>query len=771
MRASWALAAGAVIVACGAQPARAAPSPDGNNDAAPRPHGSGITPAGKTETISVFGAGSTRQLTSIGRAQMRASVPGTSPLKVLNQLPGVNYQSADPFGAYEYSSSLYIRGFNQSQLGFTLDGIPLGDQQFNNYDGLSITRAISSDNILSANVFQGAGAIDVASTSNLGGAIEFHSVDPTTRPGGAVEQTFGSNNTFRTFVRLESGELNPTGTRFYVSYARTSLDLWKGSGTNYSDQVNAKLLQPFSDGSTVKVFFDWSAIRQFDYQDMSRNYLDTYGPNLANTYPNYTAAYLAAEHIYSPAIAATSDPLDAAYYAGTANREDFLSGLTWTKLIGDDLTWASTVYGHGDRGYSTWATPYTPSPNGAPLSERVQNPGIRRGGLLSAVTWDLGRNSFNSGVWYEYGQFTEARAFAEAPLLGQGTLGDPTDGYPSGIFAKPWSEVFNTNTFQFHLQDTYHVLPTLTLNAGFRSLLVHTANKVTEQDIAANGGPVAQGALTAADAFLPQISANWRFLPTEELFFDVSHNMRAFPEDGYDTNIAATPWTESQASFQATARDLQPETDWVYEGGWRTDGPRLDTLVSLYRVNFSNRLQLISTGPVIAPTTAVQNVGGVTSDGAEASFTWRFVPHWSIYNSLSWNRSTFNQDVMTSSGIEPIRGKTIPNYPEWMDKAALSFRYGSFSASLDGRYLSKRYISYLNDSGISGYAVLDLGTAYEFGKTGPFHNLRVAFNIYNLTNKTYVATMGELGNPFSGDYQTFLIGAPLQAFGTISTDF
>lgn len=86
-----------------------------------------------SETVNVYGQGSTRQLTSVSSKQLKEAAPGTSALKVLSQLPGVNYQSADPFGAYEWSSSLYIRGFAQSQLGFTLDDIPLGDQQFDNY--------------------------------------------------------------------------------------------------------------------------------------------------------------------------------------------------------------------------------------------------------------------------------------------------------------------------------------------------------------------------------------------------------------------------------------------------------------------------------------------------------------------------------------------------------------------------------------------------------------------------------------------------------------
>jgi len=727
--------------------------------------------ATKGEAISVYGQGSTRQMTSVTRSMLAESVPGTSPEKILNRLPGVMYQSADPFGAYEYSSSLFMRGFSQAQLGFTLDDVPLGDQQFNNYNGLSVTRAVSSDNVAGVDVSQGAGAIDVASTSNLGGAMAYRTVDPAHRRGGFVEQTFGSNSTFRTFVRLESGDLNPSGTRFFVSYARTSLNLWKGGGDNHSDQVNAKFVQPLARGSSVKAFFDWSSIQQFDYQDMSLNYLRTIGPDLANYYPDYAAAYRAAEKIFRPGIARSADPLDAAYYAGTANRQDFLGGLTLDEHFSDVLSWKTTLYGHGDSGYSTWTTPYTPSPNGSPLSIRTQNPGILRGGVVSGVTLDEGRNAVNAGIWYEYGQFTEGRYFSQTPLLGQGTVGNPTDGFPGGVFANPWAERFGTNTFQFHVQDTFRVTRTLKVNAGFRSLVVRSGNDVTTQDVAFNGAAVAQGRLTAARAFLPQVSANWRFLPHHELFFDVSHNMRAFPEDGFGTNVAATPWTVTKAAFDATARTLKPETDWVYEGGYRYTTPRLSGLLSLYRVNFSNRLQLISTGPIVSPTTAVQNVGGVTTNGVEASATWRPLGGLSVYNSVSYAHSTYDQDVVTSGGVEPIRGKLIPNYPEFMYKGNVSYDWGRLNVHVDGQYLSKRYLTFTDDAHVPGYFLVGMGARYGFGDVSFLRGVTASFNIYNLANKTYVATTGELGNTFSGSPQTFLIGAPRQFFGSVSAGF
>ena len=90
----------------------------------------------------------------------------------------MNFQSADPYGAYEWSTRIVVRGFNQNQLGFTLDGVPLGDMTYGNHNGLHISRAIPTENVGRVLLSQGAGSLATASSSNLGGTIEFFSARP-----------------------------------------------------------------------------------------------------------------------------------------------------------------------------------------------------------------------------------------------------------------------------------------------------------------------------------------------------------------------------------------------------------------------------------------------------------------------------------------------------------------------------------------------------------------------------------------------------------------
>ena len=90
--------------------------------------------ASQLEEVVIFARGVARQQQQVTAEQIDYLPAGTSPLKAIEKLPGVNFQSADPFGSYEWSTRIVVRDFNQNQLGFTLDGVPLGDMSYGNHN-------------------------------------------------------------------------------------------------------------------------------------------------------------------------------------------------------------------------------------------------------------------------------------------------------------------------------------------------------------------------------------------------------------------------------------------------------------------------------------------------------------------------------------------------------------------------------------------------------------------------------------------------------------
>src|SRR5471032_137668 len=198
----------------------------------------------------------TRSSVAINKSDMQKILPGINPLKALETLPGVSFQTADPWGNNEQNLSLFVHGFSGQQLGYTMDGVPLGDQQYGNYNGLSPQRAVISENVSSVILSSGAGDLATASTSNVGGAIETFSSDPSATRGGTVQQTLGNYRTSRTYARYDTGVFGD-GNSAYISAVHQEARAWDFDARQGGDQFNAKYVND-SDAGKLTLFFDYS---------------------------------------------------------------------------------------------------------------------------------------------------------------------------------------------------------------------------------------------------------------------------------------------------------------------------------------------------------------------------------------------------------------------------------------------------------------------------------------------------------------------------------
>lgn len=181
------------------------------------------TPA-QDEVVIVTGHG-VRQNQTMKASQMAMRPPGTSPIKLVERLPGVNYTGADAFGAYEWAVRINVRGFAQQQMGFTLDGVPLGDMSYGNFNGLHISRAVISENMGEVKMSQGAGLLGTNSTSNLGGTLQFATRKPQTEQSTTLAITGGSDAFSRIYGRFETGSIDALGDfRGYLAFSKNQMD-------------------------------------------------------------------------------------------------------------------------------------------------------------------------------------------------------------------------------------------------------------------------------------------------------------------------------------------------------------------------------------------------------------------------------------------------------------------------------------------------------------------------------------------------------------------
>jgi iron complex outermembrane receptor protein len=745
-----------------------------------------------SEDVVVFGRGQSREVQTITAQEIEKAVAGSSPIKVVEKLPGVNFQSSDAFGAYEWSTRISIRGFNQNQLGFTLDGVPLGDMSYGNHNGLHVSRAVISENLGSVVLAQGAGSLATASTSNLGGTLEFLTRDPSETFGVNVQGTYGSDNMYRGFIRLDTGAL-PFGGKLYVSYANQDSDKWKGYGEQKQQQANVKFVQPLGE-ATVTAFYDWSQRRENDYQDMSKEMINRLGYSFDNISNNYALAnqiaqtalahYLATGGSGDPATC-VSDPGDGtnvypspikcdddAYYDAGGLRNDDLWYLNGKTPMGENLKVSATYYGHKNRGQGSWFAPLNPSPNfGVPgattsnssMSFRTTEYNVDRKGLLGDAELTLGDHVVRAGGWYEDNDFEQARRYYALDLAAPNR--DALD-FQSNPYKTRWHYAFKTKTTQFFLEDAWKITPDLKLNFGFKSLKV--TNKATFLD--GYGPLVNSGGIESKDSFLPQAGFAWDVGPAQgEVFGGYAENMRAFV-----SAATAGPFSTTQAGFDAIRAKLKPETSKTFELGYRFHLADVQGQVAAYHVKFDNRLLATAVGAGVAGNPAVlSNVGSVTTKGFEAAATWSITSDWTLFGSYAYNSSKYDDDVFDGSGalVALTSGKTVVDTPKSIANLELSYGHDGWFGSLGGHYTAKRFYTYTNDQSVPSYLIADLTAGYRFDGEGWSKGLEVQVNVTNLFDKKYVSTVGSNGFGNAGDSQTLLAGAPRQAFVTVRKDF
>ena len=701
--------------------------------------------------IVVFGIGETRQVQELSSKELLILAPGTSPLKAIEKLPSVNFQSADPFGTYEWSSRVSIRGFNQNQLGYTLDGIPLGDSTYGNNNGLHIGRAIISENIGVTRVSQGSGSIGTQATNNLGGTLEFFSADVNDGFGVDANVTYGSSNTMRAFGRVNFGEAG--GFRGFVSGVYHNAEKWKGGGDQRSTHVNAKAIIPVGEAE-FDAYFSYSDRAEQDYQDLSLEMIKRLGYDHDNYFPDYAKAIAAARGVFVAPI----NNLDDSYYDASGLRKDTLGSYGLTAPLADGVTFKIKAYYHDNTGQGTWGTPYVASPNGVPMSARTTEYDIERGGVFSSLNAQVGDHEITVGGWYEHNDFTQARRFYAYESNTKAGL-DHTK-FLRNPFGTQWLFDFNTDTLQYHVQDKIS-FGDLTVNLGWKGFQVNNESDPRVQ------GSLAAGKIKSQDWFQPHVGAAFKLSGKAEIFGGFTQVTRAFV-----SSATSGPFSTTQAGFDALlARGLKPEGSDTFELGARFNDNVFNGVIGVYYVNFRNRLLGVQTGAGIVGNPAIlQNVGSVRSIGFEAAGDVRLGGGLTLFASYSYTGATYEDNVVTPTATIAIKGKDVVDTPKHLLRGEVAYDSDTFFGRLGANYMSKRYFSYLNDQSVPARVLVDATLGYRFD-AGMRVPLELQLNATNLLDKKYVSTIGSNGFGNSGDNQTLLAGAPQQFFVTLKAGF
>lgn len=701
----------------------------------------------------------------------------------------MNAQSIDALGANEQSLGLQVRGFNTTHLGYTLDGMPLGDGAYNNYNGLTISRALISENLARADLATGIAGLSIPSTSNLGGALTYTSSDPLKTFGGAVSQTFGSQNSKRTFGRLDTGEIG--GFSAYISGKYSEQDLFVNQGAyNWSKdwQLNGKAVYA-AERFKLSGFVDISRTNQADDPYLSKDMLARLGPDWGGYAPNWTdyvrrascsVPSLAANCVNSTALERTSD---VTFTNGQILRNDELYYAAGDFDITEGLKARAQVYHHQDKGagnnfitgLSNQGTASTA--DDLPVQIRDTRYTIDRTGGLASLSWEVGFNHFQGGLWLEDNTSSASR-YIWTNVTGPFSLAQFLQGQPD---TAQWVQETKWMTRQFYIQDTATFFNgALSIDFGFKSTFAKSKAQALPgiaKTPAATATQFASGQLTAKDNFLPEVGVLWKVTDEHELFASYAENLAMF-QGGFKLG----PQSVSQAIWDVQGKTLMPETSRNFEGGYRYVGGPLQVSLAGYHMNFENRLLQYNPCPTNQQQNpgcgnSFHNAGSVTSNGVELGVLWKATSWLDWYNSASLNKTTYDQDLnwcTTTCVLYNTHGKQQVDTPKEMFSSVLTLRHGGFSASVQGKYTGKRYYTYMNDQGFGAYLTVDLGISYDFGDFGFLKGAKASLNVTNLTNKRYAANFDSsvfAPNDPAGTILVVHSSAPRQVFGTIGFKF
>lgn len=232
---------------------------------------------------------------------------------------------------------------------------------------------------------------------------------------------------------------------------------------------------------------------------------------------------------------------------------------------------------------------------------------------------------------------------------------------------------------------------------------------------------------------------------------------------------------------------VTPETSTTYSAGYRYQTHALTASVNLYDTDYKNRI--VQSFDPNDPTLSVdRNVGKVQIYGVDFEAGWSPVENLTLYGSASFVHSEIKDNIVVvvsgKTGFLPTAGKQFVMTPEREFAGRAQYTWNGVVLGFQGKYISSRYISDVNDDRIPGYAKFDLDAAYDLPV---IHGVRtqLRFNVDNLFDRFYISRSGTVNAahpvtiPLTGGGTTtfapgtpFLsVGAPRTVYATLRAEF
>jgi iron complex outermembrane receptor protein len=704
---------------------------------------------------------------AVTREELLSAPGGISGLKMLESLPGFNVQTDGALGLYEFGNSVTVRAFNLQQIGFVLDGVPMGRSDA--FGGSPIFRYVDNENLGAVVASPGAGDVSLPSYASLGPLVSYNTVDTSDTPGGMISYTIGDDDLERSFIKLESGNWN--GLSAYVSRSKTDSSLWRGPGTIDREHIEGKIKYEFDEDTFVK--FGYVHNDFFDYDSPSgpestfeNNYFYGYQPTLPESCINptpgvydYNGDNVIDDADFTPLNTGSSCT---SYYEDRINvRDDTLYSLNFQTDLTPGVMLTATAYQEEKDGFGVSPDSYSNSLNiynrqVAAGLDVVHPRGVQYGlsevggtrtGLVAGVEWEIGNHTIEFGGWYEDEDYDRTQQRL-----------NKTNGSADGEVI--WDEVAyyrrdytsTRKTTQLYLKDTISLMDDrLNVEVGVKSLNIdYSLDGYRDYNDYEVFGPQKVGA-EYSDNFLPMVGAVYDLNDTDQVFASYSQNF-ALPRGADDIfSIATTdPTTDPLPAPEG-------EESTNYEVGVRTNRSQFYGSAALFYTTFDNRLVA---GSVINPATEqpeafYTSAGETEAYGFELSGVYK--PDFlggKVYfdGNLTYNHAELKDDTDTNldGTIDYFAGTGLPDSPEWLFTGGVTYEPTDWLvANISGKYTGERNAQFNDGYDMDSFTVLsgylDLGGPNDFGVP---ENVSLRFNVDNLLDEEVPTAFVFAGSAF-----------------------
>jgi iron complex outermembrane receptor protein len=661
-------------------------------------------------------------------------------------IPSVNFESPDPFGLSS-TRNINIAGKGDFHLSRNINGLPIMGIVGGNdlYD---------LENIGRLDVYRGPIPADRSlGVSNASGVIDQIILGPQDTASTFFEQSFGSWNFNKTFARIDTGLLS-TGTQLFISGSTTSADKWTGAGDESRDNFALGLSQKINkdlkvDVNTVYSKFDGNPYKALTYAQ-TQNLSQYYGLDYDETFNSATPTNY--------------------YKFNRVSSEDFavLANVDYRFAEGQHLVFKPYYWNNDGEQWSGVGTKQV-------QIWRQQNDNL--GGVLEYDGHFVTGTDVAAGYWWQ--------SLAPPP--------PPTDQRRFNISSTGELTFANWNTIakidNFIINSPYiqltQTLGTVTVTGGVRYMSLGAPDMRYYNTSGVPDGTLDQALATNpaeySDAFVTARDYN-EFLPNFGITKDLGGGWSA--NFAYGRNFGRPDWgpqasnyISNRTAFQNAHIDLQdlvdnvrPEIADQLSAQLRYSDYGLTIVPGVFYAKHDNQ-QVKVVDPVLN-LAYYEGTSSSTEYGVELQASYRMGSQLFAFASATLASQTFDSDTPTLSkgAILATKGNQIPNTPQAMFKAGVTYTWHDFAFTPVVRVIGERYGDPANKNKVPGYTVTDFTAAYNINNKFGLQEATLKFGVVNLFNKEYISEISPNDTDLSSDAQ-YYVGAPRTFIGTVAVKF